>query len=590
MRWMRDVLEATQAYGPPVVGSAACVYVGYRLVRLYKRNSAIAARGAEAAEARKNAEVVLASESSQDPPLENSREITDLTLEELMEEIQSGRLSAKVVLRAYTLKALRVTQKLNCVTEPLDLRMCAAEASAADRKLANIQGGDGGTLGILHGLPVSIKENLNVAGMYSTLGLVKRTKAPVTDDAVICRVLRAHGAIPFVKTNVPQTLISFDCSNPIYKATRNPHDLTRTPGGSSGGESALIAAGGSILGIGTDIGGSVRIPAAFCGICALKPTAGRLSGVGITGLFTGQTGVAYSPGVMARDVSGCQLLMKALCTQEMYNLDASLVPIKWNEDRCQAKRRLRIGYFLTTPYFEATPAVQRAVREARDALESAGHELVEFEAPDFYELMSLYYSLIVADGFDTVMAEMDNDCFDPSVKYGARLLLVPKVVRCMTAFLLKHTWHRMSSLLLNIEKKSVQELWTLQARCLSTRQKFYTSVREKELDGFICPAHAIGPLPLGTAASLTASASYTAVFNLLNMPAGVVPVTRATEEDEASLDAYPHRDLWGMATKRHARGMAGLPMTVQCVTLPWQDEECVAIMSEVESSLRKMAK
>lgn len=581
---MKDVLDATQAYGPPVLGTAACLYVGYRVVRIYQRKRAIAARGAEAAAARQLASERLASASPDTLLTQDGRDITTLSLDDLREEIRSGRLPAVQVLRSYTRKALDVSTSLNCVTEPLSLDGCEAMADQLDARLADEN--DSSELGLLHGLPVSIKENLDVAGMHSTLGLRSRLHLQATRDALIVRVLRAHGAIPFVKTNVPQTLLSFDCSNPIYGTTRNPHNLARTPGGSSGGEGALIAGGGSILGIGTDIGGSVRIPAAFCGVCGLKPTGNRISGVGVSGLFKGQTGVAYSPGVLARDVSGCELLMKALCSQQMFDVDAGVIPITWRDEASSSKRKLRIGYFQTVDFFHATPAVQRSVQEARDALRRAGHEVVEFAPPDFQEIMSLYYKLIVADGLDTVVSAMPNDDLDTSVRYGFFLLSIPKFIRRLTSFIFQHTWTRMAALLGNMERKSVQTLWELQAEAGSVRQQFYNSIRAANLDGLICPAHPIGPLPLGKCASLTASASYTAVFNLYNVPAGVVPVTKATKEDEADLASYPHRDLWGYHSRMYAQGMEGLPLSVQCVTLPWQEEECVYLMKELEASLR----
>jgi fatty acid amide hydrolase len=131
------------------------------------------------------------------------------------------------------------------------------------------------TKGPLHGLPISVKDNCNVHGMDSTIGLGKYLNDPAKNSAVIVRIMMDLGAVPFCKTNVPQTLLSFGCANPVFGLTKNHlnHDLT--PGGSSGGESTLIAAGGSRLGIGSDIGGSVRIPAHFTGVVGFKVTKNR---------------------------------------------------------------------------------------------------------------------------------------------------------------------------------------------------------------------------------------------------------------------------------------------------------------------------
>jgi Asp-tRNA(Asn)/Glu-tRNA(Gln) amidotransferase A subunit family amidase len=135
-----------------------------------------------------------------------------------------------------------------------------------------------------------VKENFDVAGYDSTFGVGKRLGFPATRDALLVHVARSLGAVPFCKTNVPQTMLSFCCGNPIYGLTGNPHDVDRTCGGSSGGEGALLAAGGSCLGLGTDIGGSVRIPAHFSGCVGFKPTIARISRKGAQGATPGAVG------------------------------------------------------------------------------------------------------------------------------------------------------------------------------------------------------------------------------------------------------------------------------------------------------------
>ena len=113
-------------------------------------------------------------------------------------------------------------------------------------------------------------------GYDSTIGLAAFVGKPFSETSALVQVLRHQGAIPFVKTNVPQTMLSWECSNPIFGLTTNPHDTSRTVGGSSGGEAALLAAGGSVLGWGSDIGGSIRIPSSMCGVYGIKPTFARL--------------------------------------------------------------------------------------------------------------------------------------------------------------------------------------------------------------------------------------------------------------------------------------------------------------------------
>lgn len=126
------------------------------------------------------------------------------------------------------------------------------------------------------------------------------------------QVLRRQGALVFARTNVPQTMLSYECSNPVFGQSLNPHSHLRGPGGSSGGEGSLIGSNGSLLGIGTDIGGSLRIPAAFSGCCGFKPTCGRVSSAGLTSAVPGQEGIRSTAGPMAREVDGLVLVLRAL--------------------------------------------------------------------------------------------------------------------------------------------------------------------------------------------------------------------------------------------------------------------------------------
>ena len=164
-------------------------------------------------------------------------------------------------------------------------------------------------------------------------------------------------------------MVSWSCSNPVYGNTLNPHDHSRTPGGSSGGEAALIAGGGSVLGLGTDIGGSLRIPAHFTGICGFKPTNGRLyedGRVGAVGcgMSTLRSGVYSVAGFMSRDVAGIQVGMKSLLTssRRMSARDWRVVPVDWTEELYSPGRKLRLAYYEEDGIFPPTPGAQRALK------------------------------------------------------------------------------------------------------------------------------------------------------------------------------------------------------------------------------------
>lgn len=197
-------------------------------------------------------------------PMTNSAPILTLSLSELTKQLQEGLLSPEDVFYSYMEKTLDVNKKLNCCTGILLESFDQLKMVSSNKE------------GLLYGVPVSIKENIAYKDHDCSCGVVINLDQPAQKDSVLVEVLKRQGAIPFVKTNLPQALLNYDCSNPIYGQTVNPHNLQKTSGGSSGGEAALIGGGGSVLGLGSDIGGSIRIPASFCGICGFKPTSGRL--------------------------------------------------------------------------------------------------------------------------------------------------------------------------------------------------------------------------------------------------------------------------------------------------------------------------
>ncbi|XP_056007091.1 vitamin D3 hydroxylase-associated protein-like isoform X2 [Ostrea edulis] len=333
-------------------------------------------------------------------------DITVLPISDLVHKLQTGEVLAVDVIECYQAAALEINRKLNCVVEPI----WEAEEVALMRDQKT------GSKGLLHGIPVSIKENYYIKGYDCTAGMQKCIGEPVSEDAVIVKVLKKQGAVPFVRTNVPQTMMTFECSNPIYGRTLNPYDEDRGPGGSSGGEGALIAAGGSILGIGTDIGGSIRIPANMCGICGLKPTAGRISSGGTHKLTKGQTLVRTSAGVLSRDVDGVVMAMRALLCQYMFELDPTVPPVPFREEMYNDKRPLRIGFYLDDGYIPSVPSMHRAVEKTKEALEARGHTMIPMQPLDAKRMLRLFLDTVGADGTRTYLVNMKDDIYDSTVR------------------------------------------------------------------------------------------------------------------------------------------------------------------------------
>ena len=216
------------------------------------------------------------------------------TAVELCRLLAAGEISSEELTRAHLDRIDRVDARVKAFTMVL-----RHEALAAARR-ADEERRRGDARSPLHGLPISVKESLDMAGLASTLGAVSRKTHRAGEDAVVIELLRDAGAVILGRTNVSQLLLYHESRNPLFGQTANPWSLDHTPGGSSGGEGAAIAAGMSPLGVGTDVGGSIRVPAHFSGIAGLKPTLDRWSNGGSNTALRGQEAVRSQVGPMAR--------------------------------------------------------------------------------------------------------------------------------------------------------------------------------------------------------------------------------------------------------------------------------------------------
>ncbi|XP_055069685.2 fatty-acid amide hydrolase 1 isoform X1 [Misgurnus anguillicaudatus] len=498
--------------------------------------------------------------------------IVSLSLPELIEKLKDGSLQPDAVLHAFMEKALQVNDKLNCNAQMLMGSVEQLKDIKTQQK------------GLLYGIPISIKENLGYKGLDSTCGVLSKIDQPALMDSVVVAVLKRQGAIPFVKTNVPQGLLSYDCCNPIYGQTLNPHNLQKTPGGSSGGEGALIGGGGSILGLGTDIAGSVRIPSAFCGICGLKPTSNRISLRGANSCNKGQKSVLSSIGPMARDVESLALFMQALLCEDMFTLDPTVPPIPFNREVYESSEPLRIGYYEVDGYFQPSPSMARAFRETKHLLERAGHTLIPFKPPRITMAANeLMVKGILADGGVTLLKNIGKP-IDPTLQSQLMPYRLPNFIKKILSIILKPIYPRISASTNSIRGvRSIPELWQQHTQVEEYIHEVFAEWRRLNLDVLFCPM--LGPAyNFFYCGRLNCVLSITGLSNLLNCPAGTVPVSKVTEEDEAQLKHYKgcHGDLWDKLFVKAVTGGVGLPVGVQCVSLPWQEEMCLRFMREVE--------
>ena len=268
------------------------------------------------------------------------------------------------------------------------------------------------TLGPLFGLPISIKDSFNIKGSDSTIGFGSYANKPSHETGKLPELLLDLGAVIHCKTNIPQTMMTFDSDNNVWGRTLNPHNTAFTAGGSSGGEGALVAMAGSAIGIGADIGGSIRIPGHFNGVYGLKPTSNIVpfSGQAFP-IHPGMPIFAPSAGPLARSMRDCRFFVQVILEAGAWTRDVTCAHISWtpNDSEIQS-RKLRIGFVKDDGILTPTPPVQRSLQEAADKLEAAGHIIVPIKLPQVAEIMTAVREFFTMDGLKVCLRNTFSIC------------------------------------------------------------------------------------------------------------------------------------------------------------------------------------
>jgi fatty acid amide hydrolase len=493
----------------------------------------------------------------------SSTTVTNLSALQIAQAIAAGELSAVETVEAHIARIESVNPRLNAVVVPL-FEDARSRARQADRTPSDQRGP-------LHGVPVTVKECFDVAGTASTVGLKARASHRAETDAPLVERLRQAGAILLGKTNVAQLLMYVESDNPVYGRANNPWNLERSPGGSSGGEAAIIAAGGSALGLGTDIGGSVRVPAHSCGIHSLKPTPGRLSVEGTVDVIgpAARAGIPDSGGLLARRVADLRFAFEVLSPPA-----APTPPL----------RDIRVGFYEDDGYFPASEAIRRAVRAAAATLSDQGVRVVPFSPPDVPEALTVFYGLFGADGGAEWRKLLDGGDADPRIKDLLTLAGMPNLARPLASAMLRLQGQPTLARTLRMTGKATDaRVADLIGRRDRYRERFAAAMAASGVDVLICPPCSVPAFRHGATQQLgPASVSYTCLYNLLAYPAGVVTTT-AVREDEVSNRPVSREKMYATARAVDA-GSAGLPIGVQVAAGPGGEERVLEVMQVLEET------
>jgi Asp-tRNA(Asn)/Glu-tRNA(Gln) amidotransferase A subunit family amidase len=456
---------------------------------------------------------------------------------DLAAQIRRKEVSPVEVARRHLDRIERLNPKLNAFVS-WQHELVLTQARAAERAVQQ-----GEELGPLHGVPLSIKSSIDVAGHRCEAGTRLRAGYVAASDAPLVARLRAAGAVILGVTNTPELLMAWETDNLLYGRTNNPWDLSRTAGGSSGGEAAAIAAGLSAGGVGSDGGGSIREPAHFCGICGLKPTPGRIPSTGHFPKSGGPFALLGVVGPMARTIEDVRLLFEVMAGADDGDPCSAPVPVQKIDDK--ERTGINIGFFTDDGRTPVTKETRAAVKHAAALLALNGYRVDEVHPDGLEEARQLWWKFFGTAG---------GMILGPMLR-GHEKELSP-ILREFFLWTTAEPAHSGDSLL---------TAWLGRDEL---REKILLQMRRHPV--LICPTAAIPAFRHGEREWLVEGKplkyldawSYCEWFNLLGFPAVVVPMGRSSE---------------------------GLPIGVQIVGRPWQEELVLAVAEELENAAGRFA-
>lgn len=439
--------------------------------------------------------------------------------------IRERQVSSEEVVRACVERVSAVNPKLNAVVQ-LPAEAALAQAREADRALAR-----GEIRGPLHGVPFTLKDAIETAGVISTGGTQGRAAYVPAEDAAVVKRLQAAGGILLGKTNCPELGWAWESDNLIYGRTNNPYDLSLSPGGSSGGESAIIAVGGSAFGLGSDAGGSVRFPAHCTGITAIKPTSGR---VPRTGHFPGPGGTLdslWQIGPLARYVEDLALVLPVISGVDWR--DAAVIPMPLGDPHAVDVKSLRLSFHTDNGVVSPTHETAEVVRNAARALSEVCGAVEEVRPHSIEETYEIYLKLFSADGgagLEALLRTAGTARVHPLMR---RVLEIQRANRLSTA-----------------EFGSLVVRWDIFRSVMLSFMESY--------DAILCPVCAFPGMVHGSTYDRLEAFSYTMTYNLTGWPVAVVRAGTSAE---------------------------GLPIGVQIAARPWREDVALAVAQCIETVL-----
>ncbi|KAF2194009.1 amidase [Zopfia rhizophila CBS 207.26] len=516
---------------------------------------------------------------------EREIEITETTADEIVKRTITGQWSAIEVTKAFCHRAALAHQLVVHCLHEIFFDAAIADARALDSYYAKHKK----PTGPLHGLPISLKDQFHVKDVETTMGYVgwigtfegkTGTGKEKVFESEMVRELRNSGAVLYCKTSVPHTLMAGETVNNIIGYTLNPKNRNLSSGGSSGGEGALIGLRGSPVGFGTDIGGSIRIPAAFNGLYGIRPSVGRMPYEGMANSMDGQNSILSVVGPLATSVPSLRLVMKALLAQKPWLHDPLVHELPWRYEQekeileltgtigdASKAGKLSFGVIRSDGLVNPTPPVRRAVEIVVKALENLGHEVIDWKPPSHKPLLDAGIKTWTFDGGADVkgaFALSGEPLSDQIAFYDA-------LEKECSASDIAATNVRLREL-----KKEYMEYWNSTAEVTSTG---------RPVDAVVSP---LAPFPAARPGMYTYY-GYSGFVNVLDYTSVVVPVTNVDKGvDKVDVGYAPIDDVDKRVYESYDPEIYnGAHVSIQLVGRRLQEEKMLAIAEYVGKAVGK---
>ncbi|RSL69394.1 Acetamidase [Fusarium sp. AF-6] len=487
--------------------------------------------------------------------------ITESSATELVNKMAAGELTSVAVTTAFCKRAALAQQLVNCAHEFFP-KVALKRASELDEYFAKNKK----TVGPLHGLPISLKDQLRIKGLETTMGYTAWVGKYDEEDSVLTSLLRKAGAVFYIKTSVPQSLMVCETINNIIGRTLNPRNKNWSCGGSSGGEGALVGFRGSLIGVGTDIGGSIRVPSAFNFLYGLRPSHGRLPYAKMANSMEGQETVHSVCGPLTHSVEDMRLFVTSVLAEQPWEYDSKVIPMPWRqaeEDAIKAKisaKGLTLGFYNCDGVVLPHPPILRGVQTVVDKLKEGGHTVVPWEPYKHSYAVDLVNKIYASDGgtdvFETLKASGEPD--------------IPNFADLINP---------------SLPKLDMNELWSANLEKWNYQREYLAAIRAleeklgKQLDAIIAPI-----TPTATIRhDQFKYYGYSSVINLLDFTSVVIPVTFADKAVDVKNESFrPLTDIDSTVQAEYdPEAYHGAPVGVQIIGRRLTEEGIMAIAEEI---------